>query len=416
MIFEPAPPNDFAEFIATYYQACRRAAPQIEAIGGKWTFEDLVPGMSDFDYRFICANGMSADDWCRMASVVGQVHLELCEAHPEWARKLEHLPGINLTWDELTDPRGYCTDYSQWTFYHTTRPERLEQATQGFAQRPWSEADELYHLQKFLTYYTPYDRSLDPAINLGPYDNKYPLHSRIMHYFPPPVQSAISIMQRETLAGKMAALRLAGEMFPETDVFAEALDLVARHYEVPELYQDPALAQLEARLFAAIELLGGHLADKLTIVPEASSTSPQQWRQRLKQRPVDPARTVCVNSKWARLTKGRLYFYANAPCGFATAWLIRNECKLIRTMFFTPPLTAFWELTRGEKVSDPAQIIPQLVPDPLTDQEAECCLTVGALVNDCQEGRETEVARQLVQAFDGFYHALHKLSAIAAEW
>jgi len=416
MIFEPAPPNDFAEFIETYYEECRRVMPQIEAIGGKWTFEDLIPGMSDFDYRFICANGMSADDWCKMASLVGQVHLELSKARPHWARKLEHLPGVNLTWDELTDPGGYCTDFSQWTFYHTAQPERLKQARQRLAKRPWSEADELYHLNKFITYYTPYDRELDPAINLGPYENKYPLHSRIMHYFPPPVQSGISILRQHTLAGKMAALRLACEMFPETSVFDEAVDIIDRHYEVPELYHDPALAQLEQRLFEAMKIVGRHLADAITTVPAAASTSPEQWKQALKQIPVDLRRAVFVNAKWSRLTKGRLYFYAHAPSHFETAWLIRNECKLIRTIFVVPPFTAFWELTQGERVGDPAEIIPQLAPETLTDEEAECCLTVGALTNNCQEGRETEVARQLVEAFDGFHHALHKLSAIAVEW
>ena len=72
MVFEPAPENDFAEFIETYYEQCRRVVPEIEAIGGKWEFEDLLPGMSDFDYRFIYADGMTAEDWCRAADAAGR--------------------------------------------------------------------------------------------------------------------------------------------------------------------------------------------------------------------------------------------------------------------------------------------------------------------------------------------------------
>lgn len=116
MIFTPAPPNDFRHFIETYYTACRNRAPYIEAIAGKWRFEDLIPGMSDFDTRLICANGMTADDWCRMSTAVGQVHLDLCRSHPQWARILEHLPGINLTWNEWMDEAAYIPSTNSGPF------------------------------------------------------------------------------------------------------------------------------------------------------------------------------------------------------------------------------------------------------------------------------------------------------------
>ncbi|MCM8765165.1 MAG: hypothetical protein NC830_07405, partial [Candidatus Omnitrophica bacterium] len=91
--------NDFAFFIETYYQECKSRFGKIEAIAGKWEFEDLIPGLSDCDSRFICSNQMDAEDWCRMSMVVGQVHLDLCRDFPQWIRILEHLPGINLTWE-----------------------------------------------------------------------------------------------------------------------------------------------------------------------------------------------------------------------------------------------------------------------------------------------------------------------------
>ena len=49
-------------------------------------FRDLVPGLSDFDTRFILNDHMTADDWCAMSSAVGEAHLALCEAYPAWAR------------------------------------------------------------------------------------------------------------------------------------------------------------------------------------------------------------------------------------------------------------------------------------------------------------------------------------------
>lgn len=70
--FEPCPENDFKEFIEIYYAECKGRIPKIEAIAGKWTFEDLIPGMSDFDTRFICSNNMTVDDWCEMSTAVGK--------------------------------------------------------------------------------------------------------------------------------------------------------------------------------------------------------------------------------------------------------------------------------------------------------------------------------------------------------
>ncbi len=113
--FLPRPPNDFPEFIETYYHECRAQVPQIEAIAAKWIFEDLIPGLSDFDARFICSDTMTAEDWCKMSMAVGQVHLDLCQRHPKWTRILEHLPGVNLTWDELTSEETYYPEYKQKT-------------------------------------------------------------------------------------------------------------------------------------------------------------------------------------------------------------------------------------------------------------------------------------------------------------
>ena len=77
MRFAPRPENDFADYIRTYYRECRARFDGIEAIAGKWMFRDLIPGMSDFDTRFIVRDGMTADDWCRMSTAVGEAHLRL---------------------------------------------------------------------------------------------------------------------------------------------------------------------------------------------------------------------------------------------------------------------------------------------------------------------------------------------------
>ena len=113
MRFEPKPANDFEEFFDRYYTECRTRIPQITALAGKWDFEDLIPGMSDFDTRFIVEDNMTVQDWCNMSTEVGQVHLNLCRKYPHWARNLEHLPGINLMWSEIMDPDFYYPEYPQ---------------------------------------------------------------------------------------------------------------------------------------------------------------------------------------------------------------------------------------------------------------------------------------------------------------
>ena len=119
MRFAPKPENDFACFIQSYYNQCRHRFDKIEGIGGKWMFRDLMPGMSDFDTRFILSDDMTVDDWCRMSTAVADAHLMLCRKYPAWARNLEHLPGVNLTLGELATERSYYPEYQQWSFYHS---------------------------------------------------------------------------------------------------------------------------------------------------------------------------------------------------------------------------------------------------------------------------------------------------------
>ncbi len=410
MHFVPLPPNDFPEFIKLYYRECRSRLPQIQAIAGKWTFEDLLPGLSDFDTRFICDNTMTAQDWCQMSVAVGHLHLELCQAYPKWARILEHLPGVNLTWDELTGEDTYYPEYKLWTFYHCAQPSRLEQAQERLAARKWDDKDEYFHLKKFATYYGPYDRSIDPPINLGSYENRYPLHSRLMHYFTPPLQSAVSIIRHNAVAGKMQALRLASRMFPETDVFDEVIEIVEEGYEVPQLYEEPALSELEARLFKGLKLVGARLSKEITILPDTDPTTPEVWKTLLSQIPIAPALAIFDYAKFTRLMKGRLYFYTHAPHHFDTLLLIQNELRRIGTWFFRVPFAIFWETTRGHKPQDPAGIVPCLVPEIITEEEARCTLAFNNLANGDWAGHEFDVAKQLVDVFDGFFHALCKIT------
>jgi len=410
MKFTPRPGNDFRFFIDTYYDECRKRIPQIEAIAGKWRFEDLIPGMSDFDTRFICADGMSARDWCDMSREVGEAHLFLCRKYPGWARNLEHLPGINLTWSELRDDFSYYPEYLQWTFYRNNNDEEYLRASNVLENRKWESRDEYFHLKKFILYFTPYNRSIDPAVNLGPYENKYPLHSRIMHYFNPPVQSALSVILNKTIKGKKEAFRLAREIFPQLNIFEELESILEKHYEIEALYHEPALSGFESRLYEALKYIFGILKENVRIITGIRDMGKEQISNELGKVSIPPRLVIFDNCKFSRLMKGRLRFYANAPGHFDNIWTIQNELKRIGNNFYRTPFCTFWKILTGEDITDPDDIVIKLVPEYLNEREAAATLEFSRLAPGTWEpGKEVELALKIADVFDDFFTGLHKI-------
>ena len=415
MRLAPKPENDFARYIETYYEECRGRFPNIEAIAGKWTFRDLIPGMSDFDTRFIVADDMTVDDWCRMSDAVGDAHLHLCREFPVWARNVEHLPGINLTWSELVAERTYYPEYRQWTFYHTTQDDRLRDARDRLACRPWDIKDEYFHLKKFCLYYGRYDREIDPAVNPGVHENKYPLHSRLMHYLTPPVMSAVCILRRKPFAGKFDALEEATRMFPDLGCWKPVWEILEADYRTPRWYEEPHLTELEDLLEKALTDIAHRLRDVLTIVPKQVGVNVAAWKKALDEASVDPALIIFDNAKFSRLMKGRLRFYASVPANFDFVWLIRNELKRLGRNFFTVPFGIFWTLRTGERIEDPSGILDAL-DDLVTADEIACAREFHRLTpGTWQPGTERETALAIVEVFDGFFHALTKISDAALE-
>jgi hypothetical protein len=367
--------------------------------------------MSDFDSRFILSDDMSVDDWCTMSTAIGETHLALCEKYPCWVRNLEHLPGVNLTWSELSSERSYYPEYHQWTYYQTERPRNLGTALERFAGRAWDEKDEYFHLKKFCLYFGRYDREIDPAINLGVHENKYSLHSRVMHYFNPPVMSAICVLERKNLCGKMDAFEIAERRFPELHCWDLIREILHGNYETEKWYREPDLTQLEDALEDALHQILKRLRDAVTLIPEDAGIDIDAWRQALAGVKLEPALVIFDNAKFSRLMKGRLHFYGNAPPHFDTTWLIQNELRRIGNSFFRVPFRTFWEIRTGNVVEDPAEILDELKGDPLNEAEIEGAKAFARLTpGHWEEGKEAEVAAAIVDVFDDFFRALNKIS------
>jgi hypothetical protein len=131
----------------------------------------------------------------------------------------------------------------------------------------------------------------------------------------------------------------------------------------------------------------------------------------VQQAPIDPALVIFDNAKFARLMKGRLWFYVHAPPHFATAWLIQNELRRIGSNFFRAPFRIYWQIRAGERVENPALILDQLRGDLLTQPEVEATREFDRLTSTpAQPGEEQSRAGAIVAVFDNFFRALHKIS------
>ncbi len=415
MIFAPKPENDFAFFIRTYYEACRRRFDKIEAIAGKWMFRDLLPGMSDFDARFIVADDMTCDDWCRMSAAVGEAHHALCGKYPVWARILEHLPGVNVTWHELTAEETYYPEYLQWTFYHSSAPERLHQAERTLSDRGLDLKDEYFHLGRFCTYFGRYNRTIDRPINMGVHANKYPLHSRLMHYFAPPVHSAMFLLNRRAYVGKFDALEAACRLFPALRCWDYLWEILGRSYETPRWYDEDALEELEDSLEEGLNVIAAALRDVVTLIPPEIGIDISGWKRSLADIRIDPGMEFFHQVKFSRLMKGRLLFYGNAPEHFETDWLIRNELGRIGANFFTTPFRLLWRVIDGRDVESPIAVIDELQGDLLASDEIQAVKAFHRLTSvPAAAGEEKKAAVQIAGIFDDYYAVLWKIGRVVA--
>lgn len=410
MNFTPAPENDFQHFYDTYLARCRARVPGILAIAAKWSFEDLIPGLSDFDTRFILQDGMTVDDWHAMSMAVGEVHTELAMEMRHWARNLEHLPGLNLTVGEITNPHLYYPEFSQWTFYDGDR-DTLDTIASALAGHAWSTRDEIFHLKKIAVYYGPYIRGIDPSINLGPWESKYPLHSRLMHYFSPPVQSMVSLVEKRSVRGKLESLRLARQHLPNGDVIDLIFEVLDHHYEVPELYEEPRLSELEQRLKRYLMDAWGALADHVTLLcPDADDTR-ERVEAKVATIPFDVIEAFFAYTKFVRLMKGRLLFYSQNISWFDAVPLIDNELGRIVRNFCEGPLTAYARALWNETLEMDA-VLDRLRGRRLPGDEVDGVKQFVRIANAPRvPGEQRAQARAAAETFVPVMSMIEKLSA-----
>jgi len=352
-------PQDFSLSIDDYREMVREFGAMCDRLpchGGlfmKWDWVDLIPGLSDIDTRVLLVEP-TIEDWVAFDDLCGEFYLEMLLRHPEWARLLEHTPGACVADSEVMDPSLIIPDHMQWTFVYGGNERQRRFATPMWRIMQggeWSLTEEVLHLKRFIAYCSPYDSSIDPPINLGPYEKWYPIHSRCWHYFTPAVLSAISLLHRRTYRGKREALAAAIQDFPGHGVFREVEQLATTAYQGTESWERSRYDGLERRMFDCLVMLLRHVVESIEGAPPPRPMPPGNldrdwligWKRELSEIRL-PARTRMLDGlRFACPRAGRLKYYLKAPSTFATERQIQEDTEQIRTWILEPFLMGLGE-------------------------------------------------------------------------
>ena len=407
-------PNEFKHFAQEYFDRCKKGFEPLDTIAAKWNFEDLIPGLSDFDARLLVGDGVGPEGMVQCDYVVGQVHLELCRKFPRWSRILEHTPGICITWSELSDPRLYQPETRFWSF-HLGRGDEFARLEEYMSSLSWQPVDEYFFLKKFSTYFSPYQHGIDPPVNLGIFEPEYAWHSRAMHYFTPAAQAALAVLDRKVTRGKLDTLRRWKELLPGQSVFGEIMDMASSQYARLDLHDQKALARFEDSLFEVLCRIKQMVFDSARIVSLRPADDIQVLKDKLRDFPADPLLDIFNGIRFCRIRKSRYLFYFEAPEYFATDWLIVGEfTKWFRQVLIKAILRSYGRLKCGKSDAGLEEIIEALYPEIIDKRQARIMRQIYELCfEQYQPGSERRVLEQVVPLCADYYLILEKILADA---
>lgn len=346
--------RQFEAVNSTIASQLSEANPHVVALVAKWDKADLVPGLSDLDYRIICDDDTRPDDWIEIDRSLGQIHLDMVSRHPEWNRINEHLAGAGMTVSEVLDDRFHNPEYVTWSLWWGCG-DWYDALMSQVRSRPFDATDEHFHLIRFLSYYAPYDARIDPPINLGPLEHKYGLHSRCWHYFAPPLLSAASLLARRNFRGKTEGLRWLrdnGHAERQADAVLRQVDA---HYETPELTDPERTKAFEDLLFTAFEELIDPVCGSVESLTIDHSRTLAEKKKQLNLVVPDRLNVVMDSTRFARIRAGRYYFYLNAPNHFEARALLTKEFDWLKK--FTEPVFASLRTILGDHTLSPQECL-----------------------------------------------------------
>jgi hypothetical protein len=321
--------NDVAHMVGVQISA---ESPHVVALVAKWPSEDLVPGLSDMDFRIICDETTTSEDWVNIDRQIGRIHCKMVAEHPEWNRINEHTAGAGVSLAEIANDRFHHPEYAVWTVWWG-RDEWAKELQARTLARPLDGNDERYHLARFVSYFSPYNHGIDPPINLGVFEPKYALHSRCWHYFAPPMLSAATLLARRHFGGKRPALEWLAENGFAARQARAVLDQVNAHYDTPEQFDPRRLAMFEQFIFAAFEEVFIPLLNSMQSFEVPRPVTLQELKLHLASHLADPLVELLTQVRYARIRAGRYFFYLNAPSHFSAERQLLVEHSWTRQLF-----------------------------------------------------------------------------------
>jgi len=391
------------------------ASPRFVTLVAKWSKDDLIPGLSDMDFRIVCDENTTAEDWVHIDWHVGRIHRQMVADHPEWNRINEHTVGAGVTLAEVRGDRFHHPEYAVWTPWWGRGEWAVELQARTLA-RPLDATDEHHHLSRFLAYYSPYIHGIDPPINLGEFEPKYALHSRCWHYYAPPMLSAATLLARRHFPGKREGLLwLAENGFVAPQTLA-VLEQVEAHYESAEQGDSRRLANFERYLFTAFEELLEPVRESVLLLKLPRGATRQQLQRHLEQNLADPLVELLEHLRFARIRAGRYYFYLNAPAHFSADRQLKGE------QLWTHKLAVSTFASLGDYASQrglsTAQRLQNLGVDP-TWQEIEALDVMTRLATgQAVDGTLRELYAEAIEWYPDFYRLMERtfqrLSELAA--
>lgn len=381
------------------------ASPRFVTLVAKWSKEDLVPGLSDMDFRVVCDEQTTAEDWVRIDWHVGRIHRQMVADHPEWNRINEHTAGAGVNLAELRGERFHHPEYPVWTSWWG-RGEWVGELQARTLARPLDATDEHYHLSRFLAYYSPYIHGIDPPINLGEFEPKYALHSRCWHYYAPPMLSAATLLAGRHFPGKREGLLwLAENGFAAPQTLA-VLEQVEAHYESPEQRDPQRLASFEQYLFTAFGELLEPVREAVRLLKLPGGATRQQLQQHLERNLADSLVEFLEHVRFARIRAGRYYFYLNAPTHFSAGRQLIGEQLWTRKL----ALSTFASLgdLQGERGLSTVERLQNFGVEP-SGQEIEALGVMSRLAAaQVADGTLRELYAEAIEWYPDFYRLMER--------
>ena len=399
----------FEQATSTIASALVKESTHVRAMVAKWAPEDLVPGLSDMDFRVICDDETTAEDWVQIDRVTGRVHLDMVREHPEWNRINEHTVGAGMTVSEVLDPRFHNPEYAVWSLWWG-QEDWLAGLKAEMASRPFNAADEYVHLSKFLAYYSPYREGIDPPINLGPFEDKYALHSRCWHYFAPPMLAAACLLARRNFSGKREGLSWLREQGFIVGPVEQVLAQVEAHYDTTQRNNPSALMRFEQTLYDGFTELLPSVLEAVQDLEIDQRATPSEIKKQLAANTADPLETLMANLRFARIRAGRYYFYVNAPHHFDADELLLRELDWIRAL--SGPVFGSLAVLLGDESLRPRECLERLDVTPV-DAEERSFKHIMDLAGRSRD--DPEVPELFEQAIDLFPHYFRLISRALEE-